>query len=178
MSPPAVGTTFEWIKVVGVPLGTFVAGFLVSRFTMTRKERADVDQKNYENTATLVERHDATYAAYTDAIGAYNSAPAAALDGFTEIATKGDRYLVQLNLTASAISAGRVDPDARDNILLPRIRSAVRRTLQQHYDTLREIAEKHGFHYRGELRRSDHAALYDVVEKFGPGPEWGDNLEP
>ena len=90
MTAPAAQTTFEWVKDVGVPLFTFVAGFLISRFTMTRKERADVDQKNYENTTALLERHDAAYAAYTDAIGAYIAAPEAALDGFTEIATKGD----------------------------------------------------------------------------------------
>ena len=71
-----------------------------------------------------------------------------------------------------------MEPDTRDKIMLPRIRSAVRRTLQQHYGTLRTIAAKHGFDYRGELRRTDHAALYDVVEKFGPGPEWGDDLKP
>ena len=178
MNATADPTTLEWVKDVGLPVAGFIAGFLTSRFTMTKKDRADVDQKNYENTATLIDRHDAAYAQYVEAIAAYNDAPTATLDGFTEIATKGDRYLVQLNFLAAAVTAGRVDPDARETILLPKIRSAVRRTLTQHYDTLRDIAQKHGFHYRGELRRSDYAALYDAVDRFGGGPDWGDQLDP
>lgn len=173
----ADASALEWAKDVGLPIAGFVAGFLTSRFTMTKKDRADVDQKNYENTATLLERHDAAYAAYAEALRAYNAAPAATLDGFTEIATRGDRYLVQLNFLASAISAGRVDPNARDKILLPRIRSAVSRTLHQHYETLADIARRQGFTYGGELRRTDYAALYDVVEKHGLGPAWGDTLD-
>ncbi len=178
MTATASPTTLEWVKDVGLPVAGFIAGFLTSRFTMTKKDRADVDQKNYESTAALVDRHDAAYAQYVDAIAAYNRAPANTLDAFTEIATKGDRYLVQLNFLAAAVNAGRVDPDARDTILLPKVRAAVRRTLPQHYDTLREIAAKHGFPYRGELRRSDYAALYEAVERFGPEPGWGDDLDP
>lgn len=147
-----------------MPVAGFIAGFLTSRFTMTKKDRADVDQKNFENTATLIDRHDT----------AYTAATAASLDGFTEIATKGDRYLVQRNFLAAAVISGRVDPHARDTILLPKIRAAVRRTLPQHYDTMRGIAEKHGFPYHGELRRSDYAALYDAVERFGVGSDWED----
>jgi hypothetical protein len=171
-------TTLEWVKDVGLPVAGFIAGFLTSRFTMTKKDRADVDQKNYENTATLLERYDAAYAQYVHVIAAYNAAPAATLDAFTEIATKGDRYFVQLNLLAAAVTAGRVDPSARDTILLPKVRAAVRRTLPQHYNTLRSIAQKHSFPYRGELRRNDYGALYDAVKRFGPGPEWGDDLDP
>lgn len=178
MNVTASPTTLELFKDVGLPVAGFIAGFLTSRFTMTKKDRADVDQKNYENTATLIERHDTSYAQYVDAIAAYNAATEATLDGFTEIATKGDRYLVQLNFMAAAVTAGRVDPNARDTILLPKVRDAVRRTLPQHYDTLQDLAKKHGFTYRGELRRSDYAALYDAVERFGPNPQWRNDLDP
>jgi hypothetical protein len=178
VSGAAVPATLEWVKDVGLPIGGFVIGFAVSRFTLTKKDRADVDQKNYENTATLIERHDGAYNDYAKALTTYADAPAASLDTFAEIATKGDRYFVQLNFLASSVLSAKVDPAARDQILLPKIRAAVRRTLPQHYDALREMATKHGFPYRGELRRTDYAALYDALEKFGPGPEWGDNLDP
>jgi hypothetical protein len=178
MSGPIAPTSLEWVKDVGLPVAGFVAGFLVSRFTFTKRDLADVDQKNYENTATRIAEHDAAYAEYTKALTAYAEAPAATFDNFDEISTKGDRYFMQLNFLASSILSGKVDRAARDKILLPKIRAVVRRTLPQHYDTLKEIAKMHGFAYRGELRRTDYGALYDLVEKFGPGPEWGDNLDP
>lgn len=176
MTIPADPSTFDWIKEAGIPLATFVAGFLVSRFTLTKKDRKDVEQKNYENSSTLVDRYEVAYKEYTLAIKAYADAPSAALDDFTEIATKGDRYFTQLNFLASAILADKVDLTARDQLLLPKIRSAVSRSLPQHYDTLRSIATKHSFAYRGELRRTDYGALYEVIDRFGPGPEWGDML--
>lgn len=49
--------------------------------------------------------------------------------------------------------------------------------MPQHYDALRDIAQK-GFPYRGELRRSDYGALYDVMENLGAGPKWWSNLDP
>ncbi len=171
-------SAFDWAKDVGIPILTFAGGFLLSRFTLTKKDRADVDQKNYENTETLIARHDTAYDEYTKALTSYASGPGAALDSFTEIATKGDRYFIQLNFLAAAILSGKVDAEAQEQILLPKIRSAVRRTLPQHYSALKDIAQKHGFPYRGELRRSDYGALYDVIERFGAGPEWGDNLDP
>lgn len=161
-----------WLKDAGKPVFVFVAGFMTSRLTMSRKERADVDQKNFENTASLLERNDAAYGGYVDALAAFNAAPTASLDGFTEVATKGDRYLVQLNLLAAAVNAAHVERGARDTILMPKIRAAVLRTLPQHYDALREIARRQGYPYRGELRRSDYAALYEAVERFGAHDPW------
>ncbi len=79
---------------------------------------------------------------------------------------------IRLSFLGSAILSDKVDRSTRDQMLLPKIRAAVARTLPQHYDTLREIAKKHGFPYNGELRRADYQALYDVVEKFGDGSEW------
>ena len=106
----------------------------------------------------MTEDHDAAYHAYTAALGGYSDAASANLGLFFEVATKGDRYLLQLNRVATAILSGKVDKEAREQTLLPIIRSAASRTLPDHYDTLRTIADKHGFTYatdgpRGGLRR-------------------------
>lgn len=170
----AAPTTLEWIKDAGLPVAGFVLGFMTSRWTLTKKDRKDLEQKNFENTSKLVGDHDEAYRAYTAALTAYDDAPTADPGNFVEIATRGDRYFLQLNLVATAILSDKVDVAARDQILLPNIRAAVARSLPNHYDALRTIASKHGFNYRGELRRTDHAAIYDVAEKYGPGPEWGD----
>ena len=40
------------VKTIWMTLGpilTFFLGFFLSRFTMTKKERTDVDQKNFED---------------------------------------------------------------------------------------------------------------------------------
>lgn len=177
MSPDAAPILFEWVKDIGLPVGGFIAGFLTSRWTLTKKDRKDVEQKNFENTAKLIEQHDAAYAEYTKALTAYFDAPSAVLDNFVDIATKGDRYFIQLNFLAAAILSDKVDASVREQILLPKIRAAVARSLPQHHEALRTIADKHGFAYRGELRRTDYGAVYDVIERYGAGPDWGDVLQ-
>jgi hypothetical protein len=169
----AASDLLPWAKDVGLPILGFLAGFATSRWTLSKKDRKDLEQKNYENTEKLTEEHDAAYHAYTCAIGGFSDAASADLGLFFEVATKGDRYLLQLNRVATAILSGKVDEEARDRTLLPIIRSAASRTLPDHYATLRTVADKHGFTYNGELRRTDYGAIYDVVERYGPGPEWG-----
>lgn len=166
--------TLAWIKDAALPVLGFVGGFFTSRWTLTKKDRKDLEQKNFENTGKLIEDHDQTYAQYAASLAAYADASSADVGNFVEIATRGDRYFLQLNMVATAILSNKVDRSARDQILLPNIRAAVMRLLPKHYDTLRSIVDKHGFAYAGELRRTDYGAIYDVVERFGPGPEWGD----
>ena len=173
----AASDHFAWLKDIWLPVVTFILGFVISRLTLTKKERKEVEQANYDNTASLIEQHEAAYTDYTDAIARYVDAPSASPENFVEIATTGDRYFIRLNFLATSILSDKVDVVAREQILLPKVRAAVARSLPQHYGTLRSIADRHGFPYRGELRRTDYGAIYDVAEKYGPGPEWEDPLE-
>jgi len=172
MTQIAGASLLDWAKDVGVPLVTFVLGFGAARWTLTKKDRKDLEQKNYENSTALVTQHDAAYVSYTGAISAYVAAPAATVENFVAIATLGDRYFMQLNQMCSAILSQKVDVLLRDEVLLPKVRDAVLRTLPDHYETLHAIAAKQDFSYSGALRRSDHGAVYAVAEKFGAGPEW------
>lgn len=164
--------TWEWIKDIGLPVGGFVVGFLTSRWTLSKKERKDFEQKNYENTTALIAQFDAAYDAYTRALRAYIEAPTANGSDFYEVATKGDRYLVIINLISGAILSDKVDTQLRDEVLLAKVRDAFARTLPQHYEALQKIAAKHGFAFSGELRREDYGAIYGVIDKFGPTPGW------
>lgn len=170
MSASTAPTLFDWAKDIGVPLLTFILGFAVSRWTLTKKDRKEFEQKNFDNVANLLEQHDAAYAQYTKALAAYAQAARADINNFTDIATLGDRYFIHLNLLASAIMSDKVDGHARDYILLPKIRDVVDRTLPQHYGALKSMSDKYGFGYRGRLRRGDYGALYDVVHKYGAVP--------
>lgn len=168
MTSPADPPTFlDWPEKIILPIATFVAGFLVSRFTLTKKDRKDVEQKNYENSKALVDQHDTVYQAYAAAIKAYYDASPANGNDFAAIATTGDRYFYVLGLMSSAILSNKVDPTLLDKIMLRKIKEASERTLPQHYRTLHEIAQKYAFPYDGELRLANYEAIYDVVAKHG-----------
>lgn len=172
MSLPCDPDTLAWAKLLVPIAASFVLGLLVPRFWLTKKDRRDLEQKNYENTTRLIEQHDGAYDEYAKAISAYTAAPGVDAGAFVEIATKGDRYLYQLNLLAAAILSGKVDERVRDEVLFPKVRRAAAETLPDRYATLKEVAEKHGIPYEGELRRSDYGAIYSVVERFGRGAVW------
>ena len=160
-----------WVTI-GVPIATFVAGFITSRFTLSRKEKKDLEQDNYENSLKLEELQEKVYSAYTDAIKVYVGKEDVTLDDFVLIATTGDKYFSQTSTLCSAILSDKVDASVRDNKLLAKVRDVAQRTLPKHYETLKSIAEKKGWPYQGELRRQDHEAIYAVVERFGAAPGW------
>lgn len=164
-APPA------WL-CVAMPIATFLLGVVVSRFTLSKKERKDVEQANYANATALIDAHDRAFQAYAAAIGKYAGAPAAEFSTFLEIATTGEAYFYQARLTCDAILSDKVDHRVRDNTLLPKIRSLATRTLPHHYEVMRAIAEKNGYDYRGELRRGDYESIFEVLEVHGSGPVW------
>lgn len=173
MTTPADPSLFDWAKDIGVPIATFVAGFATARWTLTKKDRLEFEQKNLENTNARIGEFEKAFEAYTQAIEIYTSLPDPDASFFVKIAVTGDVYITTLNRMSSLILSGKSDVQLRDDVLLPKIRAAVSRTIPQHYKTLKAIADKHGFPFNGEERRAEDSAIYSVVEKFGPGPEWG-----
>jgi hypothetical protein len=158
---------------VAMPIVTFLLGVMVSRFTLSKKERKDVEQANYVNAKALVEEHDKAFQAYAAALGRYADADEPDFSLFLEIATAGEAYFYQARLTSDAILSDKVDRKVRDNTLLPKIRAVARDTLPRHYEVMQEIAAKKGYDYKGELRRENYESIYEVIERHGPGPAWG-----
>lgn len=146
---------------------TFVFGIAVGRFSMTKKERKDFEQKNYENTRELITQTDAAYETYGDALMAYKDAPTPASTHFFAISRSGDLYFEKLNLMCAAILSGKVDREARNLFLLAKVRNAVT-SLEDHYATLAGLAQKLAIDWPGELRRENYEAIYVVVERHGP----------
>lgn len=155
---------------LGLPPVGALFGWSASQVWMSKKDRKDFEQKNYENSIELKDRHDAAREEYEQAIAKYTSALGKDANGFYDIATKGDRYFQQLNSLCAAIMSDKVDTSSRDAVLLPLVRSAAAKSLPQHYETLKSISEQYEFEYSGELRRLDHPAIYDVIEKYGSQP--------
>lgn len=166
-APVCAPTLLDWAEKAGVPLLTFILGFVFSHFMLNKRDKMDLAQKNYENSVALVAQHDEAYDAYTAALKAYGDAAKATADDFFRISTTGDRYFYVLGLQSSAILSDKVDHELRDKVMLRKIREAAKRTLPLHYETLQDIAKKHQFPYTGELRRADYEAIYSVVDKFG-----------
>src|SRR5258708_23214867 len=137
-----------------VPIVTFILGFFASRFTLTKKERKDVEQKQFENSKTLMEAQHATFQEFTTALKKYiekDGEPT--LDDFFLIATVGEKYFNQQKITSDAILAGNVDAGSRDNTLVPRIVEAVNKSLPSFYSSLQSIAKKKKIEYNGVLVR-------------------------
>ncbi|MGA2313661.1 MAG: hypothetical protein ABSF87_15015 [Xanthobacteraceae bacterium] len=160
--------TVKAIGAIGIPIVTFVLGFFASRWTMTKKERKDVEQKQFENSAELMTAQLNLYQEFTAALTKYNDkVGAVTFDDFYAIATTGEKYFYQQKIISDAILSGRVDNNARDNTLVPSIVQTVNKSLPAFYKTLQSIAQKKNFEYHGELRREDYESLYRVVEKYG-----------
>jgi hypothetical protein len=158
----------ELLKGIPIPIATFVLGFFTSRFTMSKKERADISQKEFENAKTLMEAQNSTFQEFAATLHKYaNKKGRPSLTDFFDISTAGEKYFYQQRITCDAILAGKVDAASRDNTFVPKIRESVQRTLPDFYKTLSSIAEKRDIEYEGKLVRSNYESLYLVVEKYG-----------
>lgn len=135
------------------------------RVSLTKKERLDLEQKNFENTNNLIALHDTAYEAYAAALRAYSSSPEPSLDHFFEISRTGNIYFDRMCQMCSAILSDKIDNQARDKYLLAKVHGA-HENLKDHYDTLDEIAHRKKIEWTGKLKRSNYAAIYDVVERY------------
>lgn len=167
MTAPADPTTYEMLKDVALPAGGVLVGWFANQIWMSKKDRKDLEQKNFENAKALRDDHDKAYDGYIKALADYDHSPNADVNNFVAIASAGDRYLFQLNFLCAAIMSGKVDASVRDDVLMAKIKAAAERTLPHHYKTLADIAQKHGFAHPAEFRREDYSAIYAVVEKYG-----------
>ena len=151
-----------------IPVATFILGWLVSRYTLTKTDKKKLEQEYFRNSQELRQNHDTLYREYAEAIRAYTEC-----DGeptfaqFYEIAVKGDRYFGHMNVVADAILSDKVDRQIRDSTFVPGICKAASVSLPRHYDVLQAIAKKKGFSYSGELDRTNFGSLYAVAEKYG-----------
>src|ERR1700684_4215420 len=101
--PKVLTDNAPWI----VPIGTFVAGWLGARFTMSKKERRDFEQKQFENGRDLMVSQKEEFQEFTSALQIYiNKDGDPTFDDFVKIATIGDRYLHQQKIVSDAILAG------------------------------------------------------------------------
>lgn len=152
---------------IPIPIGTFLLGWLLSRFTLTKADAKKLEQDYYKNSQDLRQKHESLYSEYAESIRNYTSEAGRPLyQHFFQIAVKGDRYFGHMNIIADAIISGKVDKQTRDSTFAPGIGQAAIKSLPRHYEVLKEIADKEGFDYSGELERSNYESLFAVAEKY------------
>jgi len=186
----------NWIISAGVPISTFIVGFLVSWLTLSKKDRLEHKQRLYQNAKDLAAKQESAYSDFTASLTDYNKYPRRKQRGIAElvglslrsklrgirpaeinaeevtmnmfinIATTGDNYFRALKNTAEAIMSNSVEAVIRDNTLIPMLKEAAEKTIPTYYEQLNKIAIKKGFSYKGELKRSNFKAIYNVTEKF------------
>lgn len=161
--------TASWVVTAAVSAATFLLGLLVPRVWMSKKERKDVDQANYQNSERLLSAHEAAYRAYVDALRDYQVDGGGTEEGFIKVARAGDDYFRQARFTCDAILSDKLNVRHRDGTLVPHFERITQTTLPDHYAFMIRESKKHGFDYRGELRKSDHQSIFDVVEKYSSG---------
>ena len=91
----------------------------------------------------------------------------ATFQDFIAISCVAEKYFYQQKLIGSAILAGKVDPETRDNFFVPSIVDSITRTLPRVYKTLHSIASANGFMYDVELKDENYQELYLVAAKYG-----------
>ena len=150
-----------------ISLIMFFVGFFTSRFTMTKKEKKDLEQKRFENAKDLAESQNERFQDFTATLKKYiENASEPTFNDFYDIATSGEKYFYQQAITCEAILSGNVDGTFRDQTLVPKIRETIQKSLPRFYDVLNDIAKKKGFSYEGKLERKQYESLYQVAEKY------------
>ncbi|MET3526478.1 hypothetical protein [Phenylobacterium koreense] len=159
-----------WLTILSA-VGALLIG-LLGRFTLSKKDKKDLEQKNYENSMKIIESHESSYKTYTQALSTYSDSDDPSFDDFMKLASAGDLYFHHAGMMCNAILSGKVDESIRDNTWLPKIKLIFERLLPAHYEVLQGQATKKGYPYTGKMRRQDHESIYAVVEKFSNSPAW------
>lgn len=156
----------NYLLEVGLPIATFVLGFVTSRFTLSKKDRLDHKQRLFQNERELSDRHKAAYDEFQEALRSYVAAPSIGADDFSRISNTGDNYFRRLKEIAEAMLSENIGEASRRDNFLPLLKEATERTIPSYYDTLHVIAKKQGFNYQGRLRRENYEQIYAAIERF------------
>lgn len=165
----------EVIDFIGKPGVTFalgiLLGFIISRFTMSKSEKRNYEQRIYQNGNEHRAKKEVLYLEFISAMSIYvkrkRSEEKPDLDCFLAVATAGDRYFGELRMIADAIISKKIDKATRDNTFVPDIIEALQKNIPLYYETLKILAEEIDHQYSGKYEASNYQSLIVVSEKYG-----------
>lgn len=162
----AVSQTAYW-KDIGIPIATFIGGFLISRFTMSKKERKEHQGQLQKNADEYQKSLHQEFTKFTNALAAYanlNGEPT--LQDFLAIAQSGDGYFTHLKMIADATFAGTIPQALSYSTFCQPMKEAHEKLIPKFYVTLAEIAAKRDSHWVGEFRRGNYESIESYYEKY------------
>ncbi|WP_300535767.1 hypothetical protein [uncultured Mameliella sp.] len=145
-------------------------GFIISRFTRSRSERDNHEQRLFDNSDRLKRAKDEKYSAFvkalTEAVEARGSG-SFTLSNFHHVASGGDLYFSELRNIADACLTGQVSKVSRQDTFIPALREASEKSIPAFYRRLTELSEDLGVEYDAHYDPNNYTSIMKAVEKFG-----------
>ena len=155
-----------WDKI-GLPVITFILGFFVSRFTMSKAERKAQNMAAQQLSNELVVKKNERFNEFVQAMRDYaQKIEEPGLDDFCEIAQKGEAYFAALTVICDSILTSNIPEETVLNTHAPGISEAIKKSLPSFYNALQEIAQKRGIIFKGKLERKQYESIFRVYEKY------------
>lgn len=155
-----------FVNVV-VAIITFVLGFLVSRFTMSKKKKKDHKAMLQESSNRMSQEIASKFGEFTFALKKYiDRKGKPKFEDFYDIATKGEIYFAQVRALCDSIISSNIDKQSIKNTHFPLVKELVENVLPEYYETLKDISQKRDFEFDGELKRENYESIYKVYEKY------------
>jgi uncharacterized membrane protein YoaK (UPF0700 family) len=155
-------TDLDWLEKVWLPILTFIVGFFVSRFTLSKKERLDqvqVLQKRGEELSIAIAQSADAFIKDLAFYAKLDSPPT--VEDFIRIALSGEAYFLRVKNAVEAAFQEAVPLTFVTYTLIPAVKDVQERSIPKFYQVLDEIQRKRGFRY-AESRRQN----YDLIASF------------
>ncbi|MCG9559867.1 hypothetical protein [Vibrio kanaloae] len=149
-----------------IAIVSFTLGAILSRLTMSKKERFDAGSKRQELSISLESEVTATYQNYIEVLAKFNNTSRTTFDDFIEIEKVGAIYFNAINSLACTVLSKNVDSKSVINSHLAKINEGYYRIIPQHYSTLQHIAKKCEFDYKGKFREENYQSMKNVLDKY------------
>jgi len=161
------------IKILGVTINyslafiTFILGYFINRFSMTRNEKAAHSARIQEQSNKLSEALNQKFNEFMVALAKYaNKVGEPNLDDFSEVSLKGEAYFTHLKIICDTILSDNIDASSIRNTHSETIKEAIEKTIPAYYSTLQEVAERCHLSYTGEFKRSNYKSVFEVYERY------------
>lgn len=152
---------------VWLPIITFIAGVIVSRFTMSRAESVTSDRAKFVLANDMAQAQNEAFLALMAALSEYSAQSGKpTLAEFVAISSKSNSFLYQQKMIANAILSDKLDRVTRDETLIPSLTETAYRIIPKVYETLKSIADKNGLPYPAEFERYNYQSIFSAVEKY------------
>ncbi|PXA02851.1 hypothetical protein DDZ13_15025 [Coraliomargarita sinensis] len=157
----------NYLKDVILPVVMFVAGFFVSRLTMSKKDRKDHERQMQKQVDTYQISLNREFNKFTDALREYRDLEGEpSLQDFLNISQAGEAYFTQLKMIADAAFAGTIPSPTRNSTFTQPIKETYEVSIPKFYETLDEIAKRRETSWNGEFRRGNYESISSYYEKY------------